>query len=118
MQPKPTGYIDIVAAGMSGRGVEFASEYCGYNFTSGSGRTGPLAFVEANNRLVEAELNTGRDVGALEPFMIISGETDEAAWAKWNLYCEGIGSEATRWIQNKSRTAADESLITRGVVSK
>jgi pyrimidine oxygenase len=52
-------------------------------------------------------------------FMVIMGETDEAATAKWNLYREGTDHEALAWVAEQSGkdTAADASSTARRLVS-
>jgi pyrimidine oxygenase len=89
MLPKPSSPISIVAAGQSPTGLKFAAEHCDYNFAAGTGHNTPTAFAERNKDLVEAAKNAGRDVGAMVLFMVIAAETDEAAWAKWELYKSG-----------------------------
>ncbi len=83
MKPMPANKIEIVAAGQSPRGMEFAAEYADYNFVMGAGINTPTAHKEGNVRLVEASAKTGRDVGAYVLFMVIADETDELAKAKW-----------------------------------
>ncbi|KAI1759327.1 pyrimidine utilization protein A [Hypoxylon sp. FL1150] len=103
LSPKPKdGKIDIVAAGQSGRGIEFASEYADYNFTLGVGINTPTEFAGATSRLVEAATKRGRDVGSYVLFTIITGETDEAAQAKWELYNEGVDVEALAWMKSQA----------------
>ncbi|KAI1771323.1 pyrimidine utilization protein A [Hypoxylon cercidicola] len=103
LSPRPKdGKVEIVAAGQSGRGIEFASEYADYNFALGIGINTPTAFGEATSRLVEAASKTGRDVGSYVLFMVIADETDEAAQAKWKLYNEGADVEALSWMKSQS----------------
>ncbi|KAI1335700.1 putative pyrimidine monooxygenase ruta [Xylariaceae sp. FL0016] len=105
LSPRPSGEVQIVAAGQSGRGVEFASGYADYNFAMGSGINTPTAFAPATSRLVEAVAKTGRDVGSYVLFMVIAEETDEAAHAKWKLYNDGVDEDALSWM--KSQTSKD-----------
>jgi pyrimidine oxygenase len=107
--PTPSSDIKIVAAGQSGRGLEFASQYADYNFCMGKGTNTPTAFAPANEALVQAAEKTGRDVGAYVLFMIIAEETDEAAEKKWQHYKDGLDVDAVAWMADQSSkdTAAD-----------
>ena len=114
--PTPSHPIKIVAAGQSPTGVKFAAEHCDFNFASGAGRNTPLAFAEGNMMLVEAAKEAGRDVGALTLFMCIADETDEKAWAKWELYKSGLDEEAVAWLRNqgsKDTKAAPTATVKR-----
>ncbi|KAL7626413.1 hypothetical protein AAE478_003185 [Parahypoxylon ruwenzoriense] len=102
LSPRPKDGVKIVAAGQSGRGVEFASQYADFNFTLGHGINTPTAFGQATSRLVEATRETGREVGSYVLFMIIAEETDEAAQAKWKLYSDGLDREAASWMISQS----------------
>ncbi|KAI1104205.1 pyrimidine utilization protein A [Jackrogersella minutella] len=105
LSPRPKGGVKIVAAGQSGRGIEFASNYADFNFAMGNGINTPTAYGQATSRLVEATAKTGREVGSYVLFMMIAEETDEAAQAKWKLYNDGIDTDALAWM--KSQTAKD-----------
>ena len=48
MLPKPSKEIQVVVAGQSGRGMEFASEFADFNFIMGSGINTPNAIAPAN----------------------------------------------------------------------
>ncbi|KAI1645337.1 monooxygenase of the alternative pyrimidine degradation pathway [Daldinia loculata] len=100
-RPKDLG-VDIVAAGQSGRGIEFASKYADYNFVIGAGINTPTAYGQATSRLVEAAAKTGRDVSSYVLFMVIADETDEAAQAKWKLYNDGADVDALAWMKSQS----------------
>lgn len=52
--------------------------------------------------MVDAAKAEGRDVGALVLFMIIVDETDEAAYARFELYNQGTDMEALAWMRNQS----------------
>lgn len=109
LSPRPSGDIKIVAAGQSPRGIEFAADYADFNFTLGSGINTPTAFAPANERLLQADKKSGRDVGSIVLFMLIMDETDEGAKAKWEKYRDGADVEALSWmIDQASRdTKAD-----------
>jgi pyrimidine oxygenase len=103
LSPRPkNGDIKIVAAGQSGRGIEFASTLADFNFALGSGVNTPTAFAPTTSRLVEATKQTGRDVGSYVLFMIIADETDEAAEIKWEHYRAGLDTEAVAWVGAQS----------------
>jgi pyrimidine oxygenase len=95
--PQPSARLPIICAGQSDRGTRFAAEYGDYNFCVGFGVNQPLSVAPSIDRLVEAAKVSGRDVGALVMTMVIADETDEAAMAKWQLYCEGADHEALAW---------------------
>ena len=77
MKPMPSADIKIVAAGQSGRGMEFAAEHADFNFVMGTGVNTPKACAPTAQKLMEAAEKTGRDVGAYILFMVIADETDE-----------------------------------------
>lgn len=50
--------------------------------------------------------------------MLIMDETDEAAEAKWKLYCDNLDEEAVAWVHSQSKmdTKADaQSMVARFV---
>lgn len=102
LSPQPEGSIKIVAAGQSGRGVDFASNYADFNFALGAGLNTPTAYRDASARLVEASAKVGRDVGTYVLFMVIAEETDEEAEKKWKLYNDGLDVEAIAWMKGQS----------------
>ncbi|KAG0651520.1 Pyrimidine monooxygenase [Hyphodiscus hymeniophilus] len=109
MLPKPSDEIKIVAAGSSGRGMEFAAEFADFNFVMGAGINSPTQIGPTCGRLVDAVAKTGRDVGTYALFMLIAEETEEEARAKWNLYREGADVDALAWMadQGSKDTKAD-----------
>lgn len=117
MLPKPSSDIQIVAAGQSGRGMEFASELADYNFVMGMGVNTPTAIAAGNERLVEAAKKSGRDVGAYVLFMIIADETNELAEAKWQKYRDGADVDALAWMadQGKKDEKADASATANSI---
>ena len=44
---------------------------------------------------------TGRDVGAYVLFMVIADETDQAAFAKWQKYKDGVDVDALAWMADQ-----------------
>ncbi|KAH6679643.1 putative pyrimidine monooxygenase ruta [Halenospora varia] len=117
MSPKPSQEIKIVAAGQSGRGLDFASQYADFNFAMGAGINTPKAVAPANARLVEAAEKSGRDVGAYTLFMIIADETDELAEAKWEKYKAGADVDALSWMadQGSKDTKADANATAKSI---
>jgi pyrimidine oxygenase len=117
LEPRPGTPIKIVAAGQSGRGMQFAAEYCDYSFILGSGLNTPTAYASANERLLAAAAKTGRDVGAYVLFMVIADETDEAAMATWNHYRAGVDSDALAWMadQGSKDVTADATSTAKSI---
>lgn len=102
MKPTPTKKIELVTAGQSKSGIEFAANHADYNFVMGLGVNTPTAHADGVVKLDEAAAKTGRDVGSYVLFMIIADDTDEAAFAKWNHYSEGIDVEAISWMTGQA----------------
>ncbi len=112
MKPQPAHKIELVAAGQSPVGMDFAATYCDYNFVMGNGVNTPTAHAKVNNQLLDSVAKTGRDVGAYVLFMAIMDETDEKAMAKWVSYKEGVDADALAWMADqgsKDTTAPDGS---------
>jgi pyrimidine oxygenase len=105
VSPKPQAPLKVICAGQSGAGMEFTAKYADYNFCFGKGVNTPTAFAPTAARLQEATAKTGRDVSTFVLLMIIADETDEAAFAKWQLYKDGADQEALAWLSAQS--AAD-----------
>jgi pyrimidine oxygenase len=105
VSPKPQAPLKVICAGQSGAGMEFTAKYADYNFCFGKGVNTPTAFAPTAARLQEATAKTGRDVSTFVLLMIIADETDEAAFAKWQLYKDGADQEALAWLSTQS--AAD-----------
>ena len=94
LSPPPSVPIKLVAAGQSDRGMEFAAQYCDFNFALGEGVNEPTKAAAVPARMLAHAAKTGRDVGSYMLYMIIADETDEAAMAKWDLYNRGADREA------------------------
>ncbi|HBF31226.1 pyrimidine utilization protein A [Rhizobium sp.] len=111
MKPMPANKIEIVAAGQSPRGMEFAAEYADYNFVMGTGINTPTAYAKGNEKLLQASAKTGRDVGAYVLFMVIAEETDALAKEKWEKYRAGADVDALAWMadQGGKDATADKS---------
>lgn len=121
LSPRPSSMPELVAAGQSGTGIEFAAKYTDYNFCMGEGVNTPTKFAASVARLVEASARTGRKVGAYALFMVIADETDAAAQAKWELYKEGKDLVALSWMgvqaaaDDKADTASTARYMTNPV---
>ncbi|MDH6267497.1 pyrimidine oxygenase [Rhizobium sp. SG_E_25_P2] len=117
MRPMPEHKIEIVAAGQSPRGMEFAAQYADYNFVLGSGINTPTAYAPNNERLIAAAAKTGRDVGSYVLFMVIADETDELAKAKWESYRAGADVGALAWMadQGSKDANADASSTAKSI---
>ena len=102
--PMPTSRIPLICAGQSDRGTEFAATYADYNFCSSFGINDPLGVAKSTRRLVAANARSGRNCGALVVMMVIAEETNEAAFAKWEHYRDGIDLEALGWRQSQAET--------------
>ncbi|GGL98490.1 pyrimidine monooxygenase RutA [Pseudomonas asuensis] len=105
VSPQPQADMQIVCAGSSDAGMAFSAQYADYNFVFGKGVNTPKAFAPTSERLMTATAKTGRDVSSIVLFMVIAGETDEAARAKWEHYKAGADEEAIKWLGTQA--AAD-----------
>jgi pyrimidine oxygenase len=92
--PLPSVRIPIMCAAQSDAGTRYAAQYADYNFCASFGENQPTAVTSSVGRLVAANKETGRDCGALVLTMVISDETDAAAFAKWQYYKDGTDLEA------------------------
>ncbi len=115
MKPRPSADIKIVAAGQSGRGMEFAAHYADYNFVMGSGVNTPTACAPVCRSLVDAAAKTGRDVGSYVLFMVIADETDELAQATWLRYREGADVDALSWMADQGGKDASSDGTARHI---
>lgn len=102
MKPTPSKKIELVTAGQSTAGIEFAAAHADYNFVMGLGVNTPTAHADGVTKLDTAAAKTGRDVGSYVLFMIIADDTDEAAQAKWQHYSDGIDVEAIAWMTGQA----------------
>ncbi|WP_294641976.1 pyrimidine utilization protein A [uncultured Aureimonas sp.] len=98
LSPRPQAPVKIICAGSSNAGMAFSARHADYNFCFGVGVNTPKAFAGNTDRLKAATDETGRDVSTFVLFMIIAGETDEAARAKWEHYKAGADQEAIAWL--------------------
>lgn len=102
LEPQPRHPIDLVVAGSSDQGLDFAARHCDYNFcATPEGINRPATCATTVARLQAAATRAGRAVKPLLWVTVIADETDSAAMAKWDLYCQGadpvaLGSRATQ----------------------
>lgn len=113
VRPVPEGEMKIICAGSSDEGLAFSAKYADYAFCLGKGVNTPTAFAFNNDRLKAATDKTGRDVSVFVLVMIIADETDDAAYAKWMHYRDGVDQAAVAWLGEQG--AADKTSTTTNV---
>jgi len=114
LSPRPAQPVKMVAAGQSDRGMQFAAQYCDFNFAFGQGINEPTRAASVPARMLEHASRTGRDVGTYMLYMIIADETDARAMAKWDLYNAGGDKAAMEYLLGKAAedtTTADTSSV-------
>ena len=116
VSPRPAQGIEIIAAGQSNRGMQFASEYADFNFISAGGINDVAQVRPHTERLQAANAAAGRECRAMLLLMIIADETDEAAMAKWTHYVAGTDIEALNW--RDSQAAADVKAEAHSTVGR
>ena len=116
VSPRPAQGIEIIAAGQSNRGMQFASEYADFNFISAGGINDVTQVRPHTERLQAANAAAGRECRAMLLLMIIADETDEAAMAKWDHYVAGTDIEALNW--RDSQAAADVKAEAHSTVGR
>lgn len=114
VSPIPQADMKIICAGQSETGLEFSARYADYNFVFGKGLNTPTAFAGINDRLKVHTDKTGRDVATYVLFMVISAETDQEAFEKWQNYNDGADVEAINWLLNQggkdTQSGADTNI--------
>jgi pyrimidine oxygenase len=105
LSPRPQADIKIICAGQSTAGMEFTATHADYNFCLGKGLNTPAAVAPTVARMQEAALAAGRPISCYALVMAIADNTDEAAFAKWELYKSGADTEALAWLTQQG--AAD-----------
>jgi pyrimidine oxygenase len=113
VRPVPTSDMKIICAGSSDDGLAFSASYADYAFCLGKGVNTPTAFAFNNDRLKAATAKTGRDVSVFVLVMVIADETDDAAYAKWMHYRDGVDQDAVAWLGEQG--AADKTSTTTNV---
>ncbi len=102
LSPRPAAPVKLVSAGQSDRGMEFAAQYCDFNFALGEGVNEPGRAAGVPARMLEHARRAGRDVGSYMLYMVIADETDAAAMAKWDRYVAGADQEALAHLLGKA----------------
>ncbi|MEA2806302.1 MAG: pyrimidine oxygenase, partial [Rhodospirillaceae bacterium] len=98
LSPRPQADMKIICAGQSDAGLEFTAKYADYNFCFAKGINTPLACTDTVARMQSYAAGTGRKVASYALTMVITGETDAEAEAKWELYRDGADLEALAWL--------------------
>lgn len=98
LSPRPKADMKVICAGTSDPGMEFTARYADYNFCFGKGINTPTACTDLVERMQSFADTAGRKVASYALFMVITGETDEEAEAKWQLYRDGADLEALAWL--------------------
>ena len=98
LSPRPQAEMKIICAGQSDAGLEFTAKYADYNFCFAKGINTPTACSDTVARMQSHAGQTGRKVASYALTMVITGETDAEAEAKWELYREGADTEALAWL--------------------
>ena len=96
--PRPSVPIKLICAGQSAAGMAFTARWADYNFCLGAGLNTPDACAPTVARMQVAAAETGRPISCYALFMIITGETDAEATAKWEHYRDGVDTEAVAWM--------------------
>jgi len=116
VSPRPETGIEVISAGQSNRGMQFASEYADYNFISAGGINDVAQVRPHTERLLAANAAAGRECRAMLLMMIIADETDAAAMAKWDHYVAGTDLEALAWRDGQA--AADVKAEAHSTVGR
>lgn len=118
LSPPPVKPVQLVAAGQSDRGMQFAAEYCDFNFAFGQGVNEPTKAADVPARLQSHAAKTGREVGSYMLYMIIADETDAVAMAKWDAYNVGADQDALAHLLGKAAedTAPSETSMAAAVL--
>jgi pyrimidine oxygenase len=98
LSPRPKADMKIICAGTSDAGLEFTARHADYNFCFAKGINTPTACADTVARTQAYAAQTGRKVASYALTMVITGETDAEAEAKWELYKEGADLEALAWL--------------------
>ena len=98
LSPRPKADMKIICAGQSDAGLEFTAKHADYNFCFAKGINTPLACADTVARTQAFAGQSGRKVASYALTMVITGETDAEAEAKWELSKEGADLEALAWL--------------------
>jgi pyrimidine oxygenase len=114
LSPRPKADMKIICAGTSDAGLAFTAKYADYNFCFGKGINTPTACADTVERMQGFAAQTGRNVATYGLFMVITGETDREAEAKWEKYKDGADLEALAWMIEQAtadkRSGSDASV--------
>jgi len=102
LSPRPQADMKIICAGQSDAGLEFTAKHADYNFCFAKGINTPTACADTVERMQSYAAKTGRKVASYALTMVITGETDAEAEAKWELYKEGADLEALAWLVDQA----------------
>jgi pyrimidine oxygenase len=105
LSPRPQVPMKLICAGQSDAGMAFTAKYADYNFCFGKGFNTPTACADTVARMQTIAAGTGRNIATYGLFMVITGDTDVEAKAKWDLYKAGADLEALKWLTQQG--AAD-----------
>jgi pyrimidine oxygenase len=105
VSPRPKGDIKLICAGQSTAGMRFTANWADYNFCLGKGINTPDAVAPIVQRMRDVAAEAGRDIPCYSLVMVIAGQTDAEARAKWELYKAGADTEALAWLTDQG--AAD-----------
>jgi pyrimidine oxygenase len=114
LSPRPQADMKIICAGQSDTGMDFTAKHADYNFSFGKGLNTPTACSDTVERMQLAAARTGRKVASYCLFMVITGETDRQAMAKYETYKAGADLEALSWMVEQA-TADKASGTDSGV---
>ena len=112
LSPRPQADIKLICAGQSEAGLAFTARHADYNFTFGKGFNTPRAVGPVLDTMQDAAARTGRDVSCYALFMLITGETDAEAHAKWEHYKAGADQEALAWLARQGSADTRASGLT------
>jgi pyrimidine oxygenase len=101
--PQPRNKIDLVVAGSSDRGMEFAAQYCDYNFCSAPDTINQPEACEGTVARLHAAAERHRSaIKALVWVSVVADETDALAEAKWARYRDGTDLAALGWRREQA----------------
>jgi pyrimidine oxygenase len=118
LSPRPQADMKIICAGQSDAGLDFTAQYADYNFCFGRGFNTPKACNDTVERMQLAAARTGRAVASYGLFMVITGETDAEAVAKYESYKAGADLEALSWMVTQAtadKISGDSSNVRHAI---
>jgi len=118
LSPRPQASMKLICAGQSDAGLDFTARFADYNFCFGRGFNTPRACSDTVERMQLAAAKTGRDVASYGLFMVIAGETDAEAIAKYEHYKAGADLEALSWMVTQAtadKVSGDSSNVRHAI---